>query len=121
MFMPDRATFCQSFCERSRLSGCIELQPMGAGPLKRFFLFTQPEMFLGKNVPQFAYTASATPIAFATLIGVGVQLPKNFELRLTNYHVDWFGRYNSYLGKADMGKNGPLGLYTTVSARWNFG
>ncbi|MBV8550281.1 MAG: hypothetical protein JOY54_03195 [Acidobacteriaceae bacterium] len=111
---------CTAFA-RYVLSGYIELQPMSSGPLKHFFLFAQPQMFLGKNVPQFSYTASAAPMAFATLIGVGVQLPKNFELRLTNYHVDWFGHYNSYLGKADMGKNGPLGLYTTISARWNFG
>jgi hypothetical protein len=111
---------CAAFA-RYTLGGYLELQPIGATPLRRVFLFAQPKVFLGSNVPQFAYTASAAPIAYESILGVGVALPKHFELRLTHHRIDWMGRYQSPLGRQDLHTTGPLGLYTTVSARWYFG
>jgi hypothetical protein len=111
---------CSAFA-RYVLSGYIELQPVGTGPLKRIYVFAQPELYLGKNVPHFEYSASAAPMAFARAFGVGIVLSKNFDLRVAQHRVEWLGRYNSYLGKADTNKSGPLGLYTTVSVRWYFG
>jgi hypothetical protein len=111
---------CTAFA-RYVFSGYIELQPVGTGPLKRIFVFAQPELYLGRNVPQFEYGFSAAPMALTNVLGLGIELSKNFDLRLAHHRVEWLGRYNSYLGKADMNKNGPLGLYTTVSVRWYFG
>ena len=101
--------------------GYVELQPLGTTPLRRVFLFAEPHLFLGRNVPQVLYTYSLRPMAFDRSIGVGIDLPKNFELRLTQHRVEWVGRYQNNLGQADLGKNGPLGVYTTVGARWYFG
>jgi len=33
-------------------------------------------------------------IAFERAIGLGIELPKNFEFRVTQHQVDWLGRYN---------------------------
>jgi hypothetical protein len=88
---------------------------------RRVFLFGEPNLFLGRNVPQYRYTISASPMALDRSIGVGLDLTKNLELRLTEHRVEWMGRYRNSLGQADLGKNGPLGIYTTVSARWYFG
>jgi len=101
--------------------GYIELQPLNTTPLRRVFLFGEPRLFFGRNLPQTLYTYSARPIALDRSVGVGFELLKNVELRLTEHRVDWLGRYRNYLGAADRGKSGPLGLYTTVSARWYFG
>lgn len=101
--------------------GYIELRPLGAPMLRRVFLFAEPHFFLGSNVPQFHYSFSAAPMALDRSMGVGVALPKNFEIRLTQHRVTWMGRYERNLGRADLGKNGPFGSYTTVSARWYFG
>jgi len=102
-------------------SGYVELQPLNTKAFRRVFVFVEPRMFLGRNLPQTLYTYSARPMAFDRSVGIGVELVKNIELRLTQHQVDWMGRYQNYLGGADMGKNGPLGVYTTVSARWYFG
>lgn len=101
--------------------GYVELQPLGSTMLRHAFLFGEPHFFMGNNVPQYNYTFSAAPMAFDRSVGVGVELPKNLELRLTQHRVQWMGRYGDHLGTADLGKSGPLGLYTTVSARWYFG
>ncbi len=101
--------------------GYVELQPLGSTMLRHVFLFSEPHFFMGSNVPQYHYTFSAAPMAFDRSVGIGVELPKNLELRLTQHRVQWMGRYEGYLGQADLGKTGPLGLYTTVSARWYFG
>jgi hypothetical protein len=111
---------CAAFA-RYAFTGYIELRPIAAGPLSRILLFAQPEVYLGRNIPQFAYTKSASPMAFASEIGAAIQFPKNFEIRFTTHHVHWIGRYNSYLGKEDMGKTGPFGQYATISGRWYFG
>jgi hypothetical protein len=82
---------CTAFA-RYVLSGYIELQPIGTGPLRRIFVFAQPELYLGKNVPQFKYSASAAPMAFARVFGVGIELSRNFELRVAQHRVEWLGR-----------------------------
>ncbi len=94
---------------------------MGRGPLRHAFLFLEPKFFLGENVPQFRYTASAAPMVFERSIGLGLELPKNFELRVTQHQVYWLGRYSRNLGSADLGTDGPYGLYATVGVRWYFG
>ncbi len=111
---------CSAFA-RFVAGGYVEIQPLGSTMFHRVFLFTEPHVFLGSNVPQFNYTFSATPMAFDRSVGIGIEMPRNFELRLTQHRVQWIGRYQRNLGLADLGKTGPLGLYTTVSARWYFG
>ena len=78
-------------------------------------------MSFGRNIPQLTYTASMAPIAFERSVGIGFQLPRNFELRATQHQVDWLGRYRKSVGPADLGKNGPYGLYATFGVRWTFG
>ena len=113
---------CTAFA-RYVWSGYTEIRPFGRTILKNIFLFIEPKFFGGNNVPQFKYTASSAPIAFERAVGVGVKLTKNFELRLTQHRVTWLGRYEDLpkLGSADMGSNGPYGLYSTVAVRWYFG
>ena len=84
-------------------------------------LFFTSTFSFGNNTPQFKYTASMAPIAFERSVGLGIELPKNFEFRLTQHQVDWLGKYNRSVGLGDLGTPGPYGLYTTVGARWYFG
>jgi hypothetical protein len=102
-------------------SGYLEVQPFGKTFARHVFLFFTPTFSFGNNVPQFKYTASMAPIAFERAVGIGVELPKNFEFRVTQHQVDWLGRYGKNVGAADLGTSGPYGLYTTIGARWYFG
>ncbi len=102
-------------------SGYVELRPIAFGSLHRVFVFMEPHAYMGRNIPQIEYTDSMTPIALERAGGIGVNVTRNLELRLTNHRVDWLGKYQNNLGVADLGKNGPLSAYTTVSARWYFG
>ncbi len=102
-------------------SGYLEIQPFGKTFARHVFVFFTPTFSFGNNVPQFKYTASMAPIAFERAVGVGVELPKNFEVRITQHQVDWLGRYGKNVGPADLGTSGPYGLYTTIGARWYFG
>ena len=113
---------CTAFA-RYIWSGYTEIRPFGRTILKNIFLFIEPKFFGGNNVPQFKYTASSAPIAFERAVGVGVKLTKNFELRLTQHRVSCLGRYEDLpkLGPADLGSNGPYGLYSTVAVRGSFG
>lgn len=106
---------------RYLFSGYIELQPIGRTFARHLFLFLEPRMAFGRNVPQLNYSASMEPMTFDRSVGVGFQLPKKFELRVTQHQVDWIGRYSNSLGPADLHTNGPYGLYTTVGVRWSFG
>jgi len=81
-------------------SGYIEFQPLGRTPARHFFLFFEPKFSFGRNIPQLSYTASMAPIAYERSIGIGFQLPRNFELRATQHQVDWLGRYSKSLGTA---------------------
>ena len=105
-------------------SGYLEVQPFGKTFARHAFLFFTPTFSFGNNVPQFKYTASMAPIAYERAVGIGIELPKNFEFRLTQHQVDWLGKYNNTVGwpiGLDLGTNGPYGLYTTIGARWYFG
>jgi len=48
------------------------------------------------------------PMLYERSIGIGFQLPRNFELRATQHQVDYLGRYDRLLGSADLGTNGPM-------------
>jgi hypothetical protein len=114
------ASTCTAYA-RYLFSGYLEFQPLGRTPTKRFFLFFEPKFSFGRNIPQLTYTASMAPIAYDRSIGIGFQLPGNFELRATQHQVDWLGRYSRSLGTADLRTNGPNGLYATFGVRWSFG
>lgn len=101
--------------------GYAEVQPFGKTFARHAFFFFTPTFSFGNNVPQFKYTASMAAIAYERSIGLGIELPKNFEFRLTQHQVDWLGRYKQSVGPADLGTAGPYGLYTTLGARWYFG
>jgi hypothetical protein len=103
------------------LSGYIEMQPFGRTLLRHVFLFYTQEFYFGRNVPRYLYTASFDPIMDERILGVGIELPKNFELRLSSHRVDWLGHSAGNLGPADLGTTGPYGNNTTVGLRWNFG
>ncbi len=114
------ASTCTAYA-RYLLSGYVEFQPLGRTPARHFFLFFEPKFSFGRNIPQLTYTASMLPIAYDRSLGIGFQLPKNFELRATQHQVDWLGRYGKPLGTADLRTNGPNGLYATFGVRWSFG
>jgi hypothetical protein len=102
-------------------SGFIEFRPVGRGILHRAFIFVEPNAYMGRNVPQFQYTNSMTAIALERTEGIGINVRRDLELRVTNHRVDWLGHYAQNLGVTDLGKSGPLSTYTTFSARWYFG
>jgi len=102
-------------------SGYIEMQPFGRTLLRHVFVYYTQQFYFGRNVPQYLYTASFDPMMDERSLGVGIELPKNFELRLTSHHVDWLGYYTRNLGPADLGTDGTYGNNTTVGVRWNFG
>ena len=115
---------CNAYA-RYLLGGYLEIQPFGKTFARHFFLFWTPMFSFGNNVPQFKYTASMDAISYDRAIGVGLELPKNFELRVTQHQVDWLGKYKGNVGGGtpglDLGTPGPYGLYATVGARWYFG
>jgi len=116
---------------RYLLGGYLEIQPIGRTFLRHVFVFITPTFSLGNNVPQYKYTASMSGIAFERAVGVGIDLPKNFEIRITQHQVDWLGKYKNNVGGVaacsttsgclDLGTSGPYGLYSTIGARWYFG
>jgi hypothetical protein len=114
------ASTCTAYA-RYIFSGYLELQPIGRTFARHFFLFLEPKMTFGRNIPQLKYSASMEPMAFDRSVGIGFQLPRNFELRATQHQVDWVGRYSNSLGPADLHTTGPYGLYATVGVRWSFG
>src|SRR5712664_2712191 len=114
------ASTCTAYA-RYLFSGYIEFQPLGRTPVRHLFLFFEPKFSFGRTIPQLTYTASMEPIAYDRSIGIGFQLPKNFELRATQHQVDWLGRYGKSVGTADLHSNGPYGLYATFGVRWSFG
>ncbi|MGH9593416.1 MAG: hypothetical protein ACRD5L_10025 [Bryobacteraceae bacterium] len=111
---------CNAYA-RYLLGGYMEIQPFGKTFARHAFVFFTPTFSFGNNVPQFKYTASMSAIAFERSVGIGLELPLNFEIRVTQHQVDWLGKYSKNVGLADLGTSGPYGLYTTVGARWYFG
>jgi hypothetical protein len=114
------STSCTAYA-RYLMSGYIEMQPIGRTFARRIFLFFEPKMSFGRNIPQVSYLASMEPIAYDRSIGMGMQIKHGLELRVTQHQVDYLGRYSSYLGPADLKTTGPYGLYATVGVRWSFG
>ena len=102
-------------------SSYVEVQPIGRGPLQRMFIFFEPKVFGGSNVPQQSYGASASLILWEANVGAGYELPKNFQLRVTNHDVHMLGRYGGPAGAATLRADGPYGRYSTVGVRWYFG
>jgi hypothetical protein len=115
---------CNAYA-RYLLGGYLEVQPFGRTLARHLFVFFTPTFSFGNNVPQFKYTASMAGIAFERAVGIGFELPKNFEIRVTQHQVDWLGKYKNPVGVGtpglDLGTSGPYGLYATVGARWYFG
>lgn len=111
---------CNAYA-RFLLGGYLEIQPFGKTFARHVFVFLTPNFSFGNNVPQFKYTGSMAGIAFDRAVGFGIELPKNFEFRVTQHQVDWLGKYNNNVGLADLGTAGPYGLYTTIGGRWYFG
>ena len=77
-------------------------------------------------MPQFKYTGSMSGIAFERAVGIGFELPKNFEIRVTQHQVDWLGKFRNKnvdpaISGLDLGTSGPYGLYATIGARYYFG
>jgi hypothetical protein len=114
------STSCTAYA-RYLMSGYIEFQPLGRTFGRRIFLFFEPKMSFGNNIPQVSYQASMEPIAYDRSIGMGFQMPHGLELRVTQHQVDYLGRYAGYLGPADLKTTGPYGMYATVGVRWSFG
>lgn len=114
------ASQCTAYA-RYLFNGYMEIQPLGRTFARHLFFFFEPRFSFGRNIPQLSYEESMEPIAYDRAIGVGFQLPRNLELRLTQHQVDYLGRYGHLLGPADLRTTGPYGLYTTVSVRWTFG
>ena len=111
------ARSCNGFA-RYAWSGYLEMRPFGRTPLQRTFVFVEPKFYGGDNVPQRSYTASGSLIMWEHTLGVGVDLPRGFELRLKNHSVGMLGRYAD---AKTLKTDGPYGLYTTIGVRWNFG
>jgi hypothetical protein len=111
---------CNAYA-RYLLGGYLEVQPFGKTLARHLFVYFTPTFSFGDNVPQFKYTASMAGIAFERAVGFGFELPKNFEIRVTQHQVDWLGKYKNNVGLADLGTSGPYGLYATIGARWYFG
>ncbi len=115
---------CNAYA-RYLLGGYVEIQPFGKTIARHLFLFFTPTFSFGNNVPQFKYTASMAGIAYERSVGFGFELPKNFELRVTQHQVDWLGKYKNNVGGTtedlDLGTAGPYGLYATIGMRWYFG
>ena len=96
---------CNAYA-RYLLGGYLEVQPFGKTLARHLFVFFTPTFSFGNNVPQFKYTASMAGIAFERAVGFGIELPKNFEFRVTQHQVDWLGKYNHSVGLADLGTAG---------------
>src|SRR5262249_15591788 len=112
---------CNAFA-RYLASGYLEVQPFGKTIVRHAFFFFTPTFSFGNNLPQESYTGSIAPIAFERSIGLGIDLPKNFEFRITQHNVLWLAKYGSSLAPNDVRlPPGPYGLYTTIGARWYFG
>jgi hypothetical protein len=101
--------------------GYMEVQPFGRPYLRRLFLFIDPKLYGGDNLPGISYTASANLIAWERTYGLGVEAPKGFEFRVTHHDTQLLGKYGGPNSVVNLSRSGLLGLYTTVGVRWYFG
>jgi hypothetical protein len=112
---------CSAF-GRYLIAGLVEVRPFGRTILRRFMMFGQPQFVFGKNIPQTLYTWDMTPIGWDRTWGLGIDLPRTFELRVTQHFLfQRLGSRDQYLGPADLGTNGPWGRYTMIGMRKYFG
>ena len=112
---------CSAFA-RYMISGTIELRPFGQTFARRVMVFFDPTFLFGKTVPQYLYTWSWSGIGMEYAWGVGLDLPKRFEVRFTGHPViQRFGARDQPLGPAWLGSNGPWGQYNTIGVRKYFG
>ncbi len=112
---------CSMFA-RYMLSGLLEVRPFGRGIFRRFMVYGEPSLLLGKNIPQTLYTWSWDAIGIEHSWGIGINLGKGFEFRVTQHFLfDRLGSRNTNLGAADLGNNGPWGRYNAVGVRKYFG
>jgi hypothetical protein len=116
---PSNAT-CSAYA-RYAWNGYLELQPFGRGPLRRLFVFLEPKVYGGDNLPQERYTAAASLILWERSVGVGIELPSGFELRLTQHQAKLLSRYTRPGGATTLRTDGPYGQNATVGLRWYFG
>lgn len=105
---------------RYQWSAYVEAQPFARGLLKSGFVFAEPKLYGGNNVPQAQYTASAALIAWEREAGVGWVLPRGFELRLTQHQTFLLGRFTR-AAAPPVRPDGPYGANMRVGVRWNFG
>jgi hypothetical protein len=111
---------CSAFA-RGILTGYLEVRPFGRGIFRQVFAFAEPKVLGGDNVPQISYTASLAPFMWERKFGVGMSLPRGFELRLTQHSNQLLGSTGRTPLPPLWNGNGPYGLYTTVGVRWYFG
>jgi hypothetical protein len=112
---------CSMFA-RYMLSGLLEVRPFGRGIFRRFMVYGEPRLLLGKNIPQTLYTWSWDAIGIEHSWGVSIYLGKGFEFRVTQHFLfDRLGSRDKNLGTADLGDNGPWGRYNAFGIRKTFG
>lgn len=109
---------CTDFA-RYLLGGNVVIHPMGRTFLKHLKFEAAPTMAFGKNVPQYLYTWSWQPIGMERSWAAAYDLPRRFDIRVTQHFLFWRGDAN--LGPAYLGPNGPWGRYTTIGVRKVFG
>ncbi len=98
-------------CARSAVPCCVALN-----------FFYDPMFLFGKNIPQTLYTWSWSGIGMEYSWGVGIDLPKRFEFRVTGHpQMQRFGARDQPLGPAWLGPNGPWGRYNAFGVRKYFG
>jgi hypothetical protein len=116
-----RNTACAAFA-RSALGGYLEFKPLNWSVFKRVYVFGSPRFFFGDNVPQTRYTASFDAIGVMNTYGLIVDLPRQFQVRVTQQaKMAWLGKYGGNLGRADLGGDGPYGQNMSVGVRYSFG
>ena len=109
---------CTAFA-RYLLGGNVVIHPFGRTFLRLLKFEATPTFAMGKNVPQYLYTWSFQAIGMERSWAAAIDLPKQFDLRVTQHYLWWRGSAN--LGPAYIGDNGPWGRYTTIGVRKVFG
>ena len=104
-----------------RVGRLSEFKPLNWSVFKRLYVFASPRFFFGDNVPQTRYTFSFDPIGVDQSYGLIYDLPRNFQMRLTQHaKMDWLGKYTGNLGRGDLGGDGPYGQNLNVGVRYNY-
>ena len=103
---------CSAFA-RYMLSGVVEIRPFGRGIFRRFMIFGEPKMFLGKNIPQTLYTYSFDAIGVERDWGIGLNLGKGFEFRATSiFYLNGSALATLFWGMPILDRKGLTGVIT---------